>query len=70
MLFRSKFGGKPLGGGKPELLEGDSSPGYAGIFQFPDMATARAFYNSPEYTRLVEFRKNAATARLLLIEGR
>jgi uncharacterized protein (DUF1330 family) len=41
-----------------------------GIFEFADMATARAFYNSPEYTRLVEFRKNATTVRLVLVEGR
>jgi uncharacterized protein (DUF1330 family) len=69
-----KFGGKVLTvRGKKEfaheILEGDWNPGFVHVFQFPDMAAARAFYNSPEYAPLIEFRKKAANVRMVLVEG-
>ena len=64
-----KFGGKVVAGGKHEVLEGDWHPKALVVIQWPDMAAARAYYNSPEYVRLNELRKTAATIGMVLVEG-
>lgn len=39
------------------------------VIEFPDMATARACYDSPEYKVAVKEREGAADANLMIIEG-
>lgn len=39
------------------------------VVRFPDMATAEAFYHSPEYAGLLALRLAAAEGSLALVEG-
>jgi len=57
-------------GGRTEQLEGERVPDRLIVLEFPDLATARAWYNSPEYQAALPIRlAGAKTARLFLIEG-
>ena len=57
-------------GGAHEVLErGDWRPSRVVVIEFPDMATAKAWYNSPEYAPLLEMRLSAATGPVILVEG-
>ncbi|WP_439517192.1 DUF1330 domain-containing protein [Hydrogenophaga sp.] len=63
-------GGKFLvRGGAVTVLEGDGNPQRQVILEFPDMAHLQAFYQSPEYQRLVAIRQRASTGTLFAIEG-
>jgi len=63
-------GGKFLvRGGAVSVLEGDGIPQRQVILEFPDMAHLQAFYQSPEYQRLVAIRQRASTGTLFAIEG-
>ena len=57
-------------GGAVEALEGQIGP-YPSkvIVEFPDMATAKAWYHSAEYQRLLPNRLAHADGNFLLIEG-
>ncbi|MCW2236308.1 DUF1330 domain-containing protein [Azospirillum canadense] len=66
----TKNGGRFLArGGQTEVLEGGWQPNRVVILEFPDMATARAFYDSPEYREAREARKDAADFKMILVEG-
>ena len=39
------------------------------IIQFPDLAAARGFYDSPEYQEVIPFRTRASEGQLLIVEG-
>jgi uncharacterized protein (DUF1330 family) len=39
------------------------------VVQFPDLETARTWYNSPEYRQLIEVRGLAMDARFRLLDG-
>ena len=39
------------------------------MLEFPDLAAARRFYASPEYQAIIGIRHQAATSRLILVEG-
>ena len=52
-----------------ETLEGDGPPGRLVVLEFPDLAAARRFYESPEYRAIIGIRHRAATSRLVLVEG-
>jgi uncharacterized protein (DUF1330 family) len=56
-------------GGAAESLEGSPPAGRLGVIEFPDMATARRFYESSEYQAIVGIRHRAANSRLVLVEG-
>jgi uncharacterized protein (DUF1330 family) len=46
----ARFGGRYLArGGKSVTLEGGWAPKRVVVLEFPDLATAQAFYDSPEY---------------------
>ncbi len=69
-LAADKFGVNYLArGGHTEVLEGDQDPQRVVIIEFPDADTARAWYNSAEYTAARAARANAATASFVLVEG-
>ena len=54
--------------GKIEALEGDAPDGMV-MLEFPDAATARAWYDSAEYQAGIPLRQKAANYRAMLIEG-
>ncbi len=54
--------------GKIEALEGDAPDGMV-VLEFPDAATARAWYESAEYQAGIPLRQKAAHYRAMLVEG-
>jgi uncharacterized protein (DUF1330 family) len=56
-------------GGAVEVLEGDWAPTRVVVLKFPDMAAARAFYDSAEYRRARQARAGAATMRMIAVQG-
>jgi uncharacterized protein (DUF1330 family) len=64
------YGGKYLArGGQTEVLEGDWQPKRLVILEFASMAQAKAWVDSPEYRPAREMRHQAATSRMVVIEG-
>jgi uncharacterized protein (DUF1330 family) len=64
------FGGRFLTrGGAMEVLEGEWMPKRVVILEFPDVATIKAWYDSPEYQPLLELRKRTATSDFVIVEG-
>ena len=55
-------------GGQTERLEG-REPGRIVVIPFDSMAAARAFYDSPEYTKARAAREGAAIMNMLIVEG-
>ena len=65
-----KYGGRfVIRGGAHETIEGDWNPGRVVMLEFDDMAAAKRWYNSPEYSEAREIRQRAATGSLLIVEG-
>ena len=65
-----RYGGRFIvRGGAAVTLEGEGPPGRLVVLEFPDVATARRFYESPEYQAIVGIRHQAAKSRLVLVEG-
>ena len=54
--------------GELETLEGKSADGMV-ILEFPDKASARAWYNSEEYQAVVPLRQKGAPYRAFMVEG-
>ena len=66
----ARYGGKFLArGGPTESLEGDWSPRRLVILEFPSMAQARAWIDSPEYAPARRLRQRSASSNLILVEG-
>ena len=66
----ARHGGRYLvRGGASETLEGPAMTQRMVILQFESMEQARSFYHSPEYSAAREKRKDAATARFVIVEG-
>jgi uncharacterized protein (DUF1330 family) len=64
------YGGKYLArGGQTEVLEGDWQPKRLVILEFASVAQAKAWVDSPEYRPARELRHQAATSRMVVIEG-
>ncbi len=52
-----------------EVLEGDVEPyPLAGVFEFPSLSQALAFYNSETYGPIKEDRKQAQQARMFIVD--
>lgn len=63
-------GGRFLARGGPhETLEGGSDPVRVVVMEFPDAATARAWYGSDDYAPLRELRQSASDTDIVLVEG-
>ena len=56
-------------GGLVEVLEGDWHPERTVILKFPSVEAAKAFHDSPEYSRARQARQGAAIMRLVVVEG-
>jgi uncharacterized protein (DUF1330 family) len=65
-----QYGGRYLArGGAVETLEGDWRPRSIIVVEFPDMATAQAWYRSTEYAAALAVRNEALSRDLILVEG-
>jgi uncharacterized protein (DUF1330 family) len=63
-------GGRYLArGGASEVLEGTWRPKRSAIIEFADLASLKAFWESPEYRPLRELRARSANSNLVVIEG-
>ena len=56
-------------GGHTEVLEGSWQPRRLVILEFPDAATARAWWSSAEYTEAKAIRQSCSATEMLLAEG-
>lgn len=66
----AKFGGRYLvRGGTHTTVEGEWKPNRLVIMEFADVATARRFYDSPEYREARAARANAAKGQFVIVEG-
>lgn len=66
----AKYGGRFLvRGGAVDVREGDPGISRLVVLEFPDMAAARAFYDSPEYQAILPHRLDNSTGTLFLVEG-
>ena len=65
-----KFGGKYLArGGATEALENYETGDRVVIIEFPDLVTARAWYESDDYQSARKIREDAAVGKFLIVEG-
>ena len=66
----ARFGGRFIvRGGKVDLLEGEPQPERIVVIEFPDVNTARRWYQSEEYQTALKIRQAASRGRVLLVEG-
>jgi uncharacterized protein (DUF1330 family) len=66
----AQFGGRFLiRGGEAEVLDGDWSVPRVVVIEFPDVAAARGFYNSPEYQEILPLRLANTEGALAILPG-
>ena len=66
----AKYGGRFLArGGNFAVLEGEADVNRVVIVEYPDLETARRFYDSPEYRAAREARANAATFTMIAVDA-
>ena len=64
------YGGRFLvRGGKVEVLEGAWSPKRLVVVEFPDIATAKAWWSSAEYANPKAVRRSASHTEMIVVEG-
>ena len=65
-----KYGGRlVVRGGDFEVKEGDWTPKRIVVLEFKDMATLKAWYDSPEYTPLKKMRLASSRSNAVMVEG-
>ena len=65
-----KYGGRfVVRGGPVTTLEGPEEKRRVVVLQFPSVAQARTFFDSREYQHAKSFRKGAAVASFILVDG-
>ncbi len=66
----AKYGGRYLvRGGEMTTLEGDWRPSRVVVLEFPDVETAKRFYDSPEYAAARTKRAGAARMNMVVVPG-
>lgn len=66
----AKYGGKFLArGGRTNWLEGEDQYSRVVLVEFPTFEQAVTCYHSPEYKEAMSFRKRAARAQVVVLEG-
>jgi uncharacterized protein (DUF1330 family) len=66
----AKHGGRILArGGATDILEGEAHPHRVVIIEFPTMAAARGFYDSPEYQEAKKIRMPISEAQFVVVQG-
>jgi uncharacterized protein (DUF1330 family) len=56
-------------GGKIDPKEGGWTPQRIVVVEFPSMAQAQKWYDSPDYAPLIKLRQKASRGRLIVAEG-
>ena len=56
-------------GGELAVLEGDWDPARIVVLEFPDLETAKRWYESPGYQEAKQLRDGAANLRMVAVEG-
>ena len=56
-------------GGELAVLEGEWRPSRLVVLEFPDLETAKAFYDSELYREAKALREGAANLRMVAVEG-
>ena len=56
-------------GGSVHMLEGEAWAHRLVIIEFPDLAAAKGFYDSPEYQEIIPLRTRVSDGALLIVEG-
>ncbi len=56
-------------GGELAVLEGDWHPSRLVILEFPDLETAKQWYESAQYQDAKKLREGAANLRMVAVEG-
>lgn len=65
-----RYGGRFLvRGGAVEVREGDPGISRLVILEFPSVAAAQTFYDSPEYQAILPIRLDTASSTLVIAEG-
>jgi uncharacterized protein (DUF1330 family) len=65
-----KHGGKPLVlSQSPDVREGEWPKGRNILLEFPDRASAEAWYNDPAYLPYIKLRNELATGGLAILDG-
>jgi uncharacterized protein (DUF1330 family) len=65
-----KWGGRYLvRGGAIYVLEGDQHPSTIIVVEFPSRKIANEWYRSSDYAKALEFRDDALSRSLILVEG-
>ena len=66
----AQYGGRFLArGGTMEVLEGAWQPKRLVILEFPSLAQAKAWVNSPEYAPARRIRQQASRSNLVVVDG-
>jgi len=66
----AKFGGVYRArGGEMDMVEGGWQPARMIIIEFPDMKSARAFYQSEEYAPWAKVRQSLAKSKIIALDG-
>ena len=66
----TRFGGRYVVlGGNAQPVEGDWAPAYLVMIEFPDLARAKAWYESPEYGEVKRLRLAAGRFNGVILEG-
>jgi len=63
------FGGKIKAANNAEIREGDLPYQRTIVGEFPDIESARAWYESPAYQEIIGLRQNATEGALFFVEG-
>ena len=56
-------------GGETFILEGAWDPERIVVLEFPDVARAKEWWNSPIYTEAKEIRQRSARTNMIIVEG-
>ena len=66
----AQYGGRFLArGGRTDTLEGEWSPQRLVVIEFPSVAQARAWVDSPEYAPAKRLRQITTISNLIVVEG-
>ena len=68
-LIEKNGGQYRVRGGDTQVLEGTWTPSRLIVLEFPDRASALAFYNGPEYEPYKALRHSISEGNLVIVEG-
>lgn len=63
------FGGQYVSGGTPEPIIGDAPSPRIVVLEFPRREKAMAWFQSPEFQRILAIRNESSTSRVYCLEG-